>query len=129
MAGHVSWGQLGGGSADHLAELRPIPCTRTGPWADTRVVPRAALIGIRGRREAPHKCFLNSVLVIQSCLTLNVLMDCSPPGSSLSMGFSRQAYWSGLPFPSPGDLPDLGITPRSPALQVDCLPSELPEES
>ena len=34
----------------------------------------------------------------------------------LSMGFSRQEYWSGLPFPSPGDLPDPGIEPRSPAL-------------
>ena len=40
----------------------------------------------------------------------------------LSMGFSRQEYWSGLPFPSPGDLPDPGIEPRSPALQVDSLP-------
>ena len=39
--------------------------------------------------------------------------------ASLSMGFSRQEYWSGLPFPSPGDLPDPGIEPRSPALQVD----------
>ena len=37
-------------------------------------------------------------------------MDCSPPGSSL-MGFPRQEYWSGLPFPSPGDLPDPGIEP------------------
>ena len=42
------------------------------------------------------------------------------------MGFSRQEYWSGLPFPSPGDLPDPGIKPRSPALQADALPSELP---
>ena len=41
-----------------------------------------------------------------------------------SMEFSRQEYWSGLPFPSPGDLPDPGIEPRSPALQVDTLPSE-----
>ena len=39
----------------------------------------------------------------------------------LSMGFSRQEYWSGLPFPSPGDLPDPGIEPRSPALQADAL--------
>ena len=42
----------------------------------------------------------------------------------LSMGFSRQEYWSGLPFPSPGDLPDSGIELRSPALQADALPSE-----
>ena len=40
----------------------------------------------------------------------------------LSMGFSRQEYWSELPFPSPGDLPDPGIQPMSPALQADSLP-------
>ena len=44
----------------------------------------------------------------------------------LSMGFSRQEYWSGLPFPSPGDLPNPGIEPRSPALQADALSSEPP---
>ena len=44
----------------------------------------------------------------------------------LSMGFSRQEYWSGLPFPSQGDLPDPGIEPRSPALQADALTSEPP---
>ena len=43
-----------------------------------------------------------------------------------SMGFSRQDYWSGLPFPSPRDLPDPGIEPRSPALQADALTSEPP---
>ena len=42
------------------------------------------------------------------------------------MGFSRQEYWSRSPFPSPGDLPDLGIEPRSPALQADALTSEPP---
>ena len=41
-----------------------------------------------------------------------------------SMGFSRQKHWSGLPFPSPGDLPDPGIEPQSPALQTDALLSE-----
>ena len=39
----------------------------------------------------------------------------------LSMKLSRQEYWNGLPFPSPGDLPDLGTEPRSPALQADAL--------
>ena len=43
-----------------------------------------------------------------------------------SMEFSRQVYWSGLPFPSPGDLPNPGIKPRSPALQADALPYEPP---
>ena len=42
----------------------------------------------------------------------------------LFMGFSRQEYWSGLPFPSPGDLPDPGIEPGSPALEADSLTSE-----
>ena len=42
------------------------------------------------------------------------------------MGFSRQEYWSGLPFPSPGDLPDPGIEHRSPTLQADVLPSKPP---
>ena len=43
----------------------------------------------------------------------------------LFMGFSRQEYWSRLPFPSPGDLPDPGIEPGSPALRADPLPTEL----
>ena len=43
-----------------------------------------------------------------------------------SMEFSRQEYWSGLPFPSPGDLPNPGIKPRSSALQAAALPSEPP---
>ena len=44
--------------------------------------------------------------------------------ASPSMGFSRQEYWSGLPFPSPGDLPDPGIKPGSPALEAYTLTSE-----
>ena len=45
-----------------------------------------------------------------------------------SMGFSRQEYWSGLPFPSPGDLPKPGMEPRSPALQAKALTSEPPKK-
>ena len=51
-------------------------------------------------------------------------MDCSLQ-APLSMGFSRQEYWSGLPFPSPGDLPDAGIDSGSPALQADSSLTEL----
>ena len=51
-------------------------------------------------------------------------MDYSQLGSSVRE-ISRQAYWSGFPFPSPVDLPDPGIEPRSPALQVDSLLTEL----
>ena len=46
-----------------------------------------------------------------------------------SMGFPRQEYWSGLPFPSSGDLPDPGIEPGSPALQADSLLTEPPDKS
>ena len=46
--------------------------------------------------------------------------------ASQSMGFSRQGYWSGLPFPSPAALPNPGIEPGSPARQADALPSEPP---
>ena len=66
------------------------------------------------------------MLVIQLCPTLLDPMD--PRGAHqapLSMGFPRQEYWSGLPFPYAGDLPDQGIKPRFPALQADSLPSEL----
>ena len=56
-----------------------------------------------------------------SCPTLCDSLDCNPPGSSVH-GFFRQEYWSGLPFPSPGDLPNPGIEPASPvspALEAD----------
>ena len=42
------------------------------------------------------------------------------------MEFSKQEYWSGLPFPSPGDLPDPGVEPESPTLKADALPTEPP---
>ena len=59
--------------------------------------------------------------VAQSCPTL-----CNPYQAPPSMGFSRQEYRNGLPFPSPGDLPNPGIKPWSPALQADAITSELP---
>ena len=67
---------------------------------------------------------LSLCLVAKSCLTLAIpwTVACQAP---LSMGFSRQEYWNGLPFPSPGDLPNPGIEPGSPALQADSLPTEL----
>ena len=62
------------------------------------------------------------VLDAQSCLTLCNPMDCISHQAPLSMEFFRQEYWSGLPFPSPGDLPDPGIEPLSlicPALAAE----------
>ena len=68
---------------------------------------------------------LSLSLVAKSCPTLATTWTVACQ-ASLSMGFSRQEYWGGLPFPSPGDLPHPGIEPRSPALQVDSLPAEPP---
>ena len=62
---------------------------------------------------------------LQLCSTLVTLWTVAHQAPR-SIRFSRQEYWSGLPFPSPGDLPDPGIKPRSPALQADSLPSEPP---
>ena len=63
-------------------------------------------------------------LVAKSCPTLATPWTVAHQ-APLSMGYSRQEYWSGLPFPSPGDLPNPGIEPKSPALQADSLPTEL----
>ena len=65
--------------------------------------------------------------VAQSCPTLWDSKDCSLPGSSLH-GILQARVLGGLPFPSPGDLPDPGIKPGSPALQADTLPSEPPDK-
>ena len=77
------------------------------------------------------QCEKVKVLVTQSRPTLWDLMvpkDMGPSQAPLSMEFSRQEYWCGLPFPSPRNLPDPRIKPRSPALQADSLPSEPPGE-
>ena len=68
--------------------------------------------------------YLGGGLVTKSCPTLSTpwTVTCQAP---LSMGFFRHEYWSGLPFPSPGDLPEPGIEPGSPALQADSLLTEL----
>ena len=65
---------------------------------------------------------VNSLSIVQLFATPWTVAYQAPP----SMEFFRQEYWSGLPFPSPGDLPNLGIEPRSPVLQADALTSEPP---
>ena len=60
-------------------------------------------------KKKKYKCYIK---LPQSCLTLCDAMDCSPPGPSVH-GFPRKEYWSGLPFPSPGDLLNPGIKPTS----------------
>ena len=86
--------------------------------------------GASWRALTPHLLRLCSHRFRGSRSVLKCLTLCDPVDylylarqAPLSMGFSRQEYWSGLPFPSPGDLPDPGGKPGSPALQAD-LPSE-----
>ena len=74
---------------------------------------------------SPRWCHVCAVLSAVMSDSLWPPMDRSPQGFC-PWGFSRQAYWSGLPCPPPGDLPNPGITPRSPALQSDSLLSEPP---
>ena len=64
--------------------------------------------------------FQMCVVVTQSCLMLYNPIDCSPSGFSVH-GILQKQYWSGLPFPSPGDLPNPGMKARSPALQEGSL--------
>ena len=66
----------------------------------------------RKKKKARTKLYLTLATLTVACQ------------DSLSMGFSRQEYWSGLPFPSLGNLPDPGIEPRSPAWLADSLPTE-----
>ncbi|CAM9750100.1 unnamed protein product [Rangifer tarandus platyrhynchus] len=71
-----------------------------------------------------YTCFLGGGgLVAKSCLTLATPWTVAHQ-APLSRGFSRQEHWSGLPFPSPGDLPDPGTEPGSPALRADSSPTE-----
>ena len=69
------------------------------------------------------------LLVAQSCLSHCDPVDSQVSQAPLSMGFPRQEHWHGLPCPTPGDLPDSGTEPRSPALQADSLSSEAAEKT
>ena len=77
--------------------------------------------------ESNERCvrFYTGGLVAKLCPTLAAPSTVAHQ-ALLAMEFSRQEYLSGLPFPSPGDLPNPGIKPRSPALQADSFPTELP---
>ena len=71
--------------------------------------------------------FTKCCLFAKLCPTLCNSMNCSPPGSFVH-GFPRQEYWSGIPFPSPGNLPDAGIEPIPPALAGGFFTTEPPEK-
>ena len=101
----------------------PDPGTEPVSLASPALVGRFASSALAGPALARER-----ERVAQSCPTLCNPMNCTRQ-APLSMELSRQEYWSGLPFPSPGDLPDPEMEPRSPAVQADSLPSELPGKS
>ena len=90
--------------------------------ARIRGFPHFTTLNWRGRSMLMCVCQVK-VKVTQSCLTVCDPMDYSLPGSSVH-GIFQTRYWIGLPFPSPGDLPNSGIKPWPPVLQVGFLSSE-----
>ena len=98
-----------------------LPFPSPGNLPDPGIEPRSpTLLQYRLFKTITSLCLKVKVLVTQTCLTLCDPMDSgSPLGSSV-----RQEYWSGLPFPSPGDLPNSGIKPVSPTMQVNSLPTD-----
>ena len=101
-----------------------------GDIPDTGIEPVSpALAGGFLSTEPPGRCLWlpsrqDGGSVSKSCPTLVTPWTIAYQ-APLSLGFSRQEYWSRLPFPSPGDLPNPGIEPGSPALKADSLPTEL----
>ena len=87
-------------------------------------------LGGAGRGAPPSRgrgsltCDAGVLCYSLSCVQLFATPWTATHQAPLSMGFFRQEYWSGFPFPPPGDLPHLGIEPTSPALQADSLPYE-----
>ena len=85
----------------------------------------ASVHGVANKTEWLN--WLMLCFVLQSCMTLCDPMNCAHQ-APLSMGFFRQEYWTGLSSLLPGDLPNPGIKPTSPSLQVDAIPSEPPRK-
>ena len=111
--------------------LDGLPCPPPGDLPGPGTEARISYVSCIGKRvlnhwETPHSSVKWSELKSLSRVRLFEIPWTVVYQASLSMGFSRQGYWSGLPFPSPGDHPDPGIEPTSPALQADALPSEPP---
>ena len=102
------WARIWGWVNEHLF----VTCSRC--WESTGWWNKPILASCRG----------GGGLVAKSCPTLVTPWTVARQ-APLSMGFSGQEYWSGLPFPSPGDLPNLGIESGSPAWQANSLPTEL----
>ena len=91
-------------------------------WVGDVILPSHPLSSPSPPKPFKAKLKVKSLSRVRFFATPQTVAYQAPP----SMGFSRQEYWSGLPFPSPEDLPNPGIEPGSPTLQADTLPSEPP---
>ena len=121
---------------DGLEQAEVVSASSQGWGGDglplTSPTPRPSLVLPGTLSQAGILCVC--VCVTQSCPTLcdphelqeETTLAPAARQAPLSLGFSRREYWSGLPFPSPGDLPNAGIKPESPMFQGDFLPSEPP---
>ena len=99
--------------------------TRLSNWTELNWLPGKAtsqIVPWNCSKEIRVKMKVKSLSPVRLLVTPLTVVYQAP----LSMGFSRQEYWSGLPFPSPGDLPDPGVKPVSPTLQADALLPEPP---
>jgi len=108
-----------------LQGIFPTQESNPGLLPSRQILYQLSYEGIPGVSVTPLKV---KVKVTQSCPTLVTSWTVAHQ-TLLSMGFSRQEHWSGLPFPSQGDLPDPRIEPDSPALQADSLQTELWREA
>ena len=132
-------GNKGDGCVLTMSFLSPLPQTETQSKKSNNIIKMAEhthTLGLWTKTQPRHFCqYLKCMSEGGQRVKVKVKslsrvwlcdpMDCSLSGSSV-MGFSKQECWSGLPFPSPGDLPNPGIEPGSPTLQADTLLSEPP---
>ena len=105
------------------------PMDREAWWATVHEVTESDMtqqLNSNNKQKFLHTQKKSEVCQSLSCVQLLLAPQTIACQAPLSMRFSRQEYWRGLPFPSPGDIPDPGIKLRSPALQADSLPSEPP---
>ena len=117
--GRGAWQATAHGSQNQI-RLKQLKCTLSALKCTYQQVIPTAILGLLSISSLlPNKNSLSvHAKLPQLCPTLCNAVDCSPPGSS-AMGFSREEYWSWLPFPPPGDFPIIGIQPvflRSPTL-------------
>ena len=125
------WQSLTDLSFDVGASLSQSPASSHCPWISCGAVPSLNATSCPNTAHLPFNHLVGILFDHRKKKGRSVVSDSATPWTAahqapLSVGFSRQEYWSGVPLPSPGDLPDPGIELRSPAMRADALPCEPP---